>query len=270
MKVQKQYPDYIIIHRLGDFYEVMGENAKILANELELTLTGRDMKLKERVPMIGFPYHMSEVYINKITKNHNVAIMENEEIIIKTKQIEENPLISFFGSENYKDEECCRDTDDTPLYLNYSKGYLILGTKDNSSFINKYKIKYDSSIDFMENYYKLFNSISNNQQKEESSLDKFNKIKENYPNYLILIKNQNYYESYENQLEIPKHLNSILQKEKELMKLAINEHIDLNLMLLTFEFNLAILEENILSIIPKANSKEKKYKINFTTGEYLQ
>lgn len=78
-EVQKKYPDSVIVMRLGDFYEVMGENAKVVADELGLTLTGRDVGLAERVPMCGYPYHVAEVYAEKILENHSVVILEDGE-----------------------------------------------------------------------------------------------------------------------------------------------------------------------------------------------
>ncbi len=78
MNIQAQYPDSIIAYRLGDFYEVFGGNAVMIANELDLTLTGRDCGLDERVPMIGFPYHAAETYISKIIQHgHKIAIAED-------------------------------------------------------------------------------------------------------------------------------------------------------------------------------------------------
>ena len=66
--------------RLGDFYEVFGKNAEVLANELPLTLTGRDYGLESRVPMIGFPYHTAEMYFGKILSNgHTLVVMENDD-----------------------------------------------------------------------------------------------------------------------------------------------------------------------------------------------
>ena len=62
---------------MGDFYEVFGKNAVTLAEELNLTLTGRDCGLDSRVPMIGFPYHAADAYIAKIVTKHKVAIAEN-------------------------------------------------------------------------------------------------------------------------------------------------------------------------------------------------
>lgn len=64
--------------RLGDFYEVFGEHAVGLANELDLTLTGRDCGLKSRVPMIGFPYHCAELYFKKINAKHDLVIIESD------------------------------------------------------------------------------------------------------------------------------------------------------------------------------------------------
>lgn len=75
---EKQKPNAIVAYRLGDFYEVFGEKATTLVNELSLTLTGRDFGLESRIPMVGFPYHVSEKYFNKIVEKHDLYIIENE------------------------------------------------------------------------------------------------------------------------------------------------------------------------------------------------
>lgn len=78
MSIQAHYPDSIIAYRLGDFYEVFGSNAVTIAEELDLTLTGRDCGLDERVPMIGFPFHAADVYFAKIAANgHKLAVAED-------------------------------------------------------------------------------------------------------------------------------------------------------------------------------------------------
>ena len=82
LNIQAEYPDSIIAYRLGDFYEVFGDNAVKIAEELALTLTGRDCGLDERVPMIGFPFHAAEVYFSKIVnKGHKLAVAEDLEEI---------------------------------------------------------------------------------------------------------------------------------------------------------------------------------------------
>lgn len=82
LNIQAEYPDSIIAYRLGDFYEVFGDNAVKIAEELDLTLTGRDCGLDERVPMIGFPFHAADVYFSKIvSKGHKLAVAEDLEEI---------------------------------------------------------------------------------------------------------------------------------------------------------------------------------------------
>lgn len=76
------YPNDIVLERLGDFYEAFNEDATILSDELDLTLTGRNVGLESRVPLVGFPYHVSDAYIAKIRQKHSVVIIEsNGEIV---------------------------------------------------------------------------------------------------------------------------------------------------------------------------------------------
>ncbi len=90
-ELQDAYPDVIIAMRVGDFYEIFGDNAVIVSRELDLTLTGRNVGFPERMPMVGFPYHMAEVYAQKIAKNHKVALGSNlEDLTFHTPQVEED------------------------------------------------------------------------------------------------------------------------------------------------------------------------------------
>ena len=77
LKLQEQYPDCIVACRLGDFYEVFGDNAKLLSETLGLMLTSRDCGLSERVPMVGFPYHAADNYISK-AEEHGLKIVISE------------------------------------------------------------------------------------------------------------------------------------------------------------------------------------------------
>lgn len=85
IEFQNKYPDCIIAYRLGDFYEIFGENAVLVANRLEMTLTGRDCGLSERVPMIGIPYHVINNYIAKIIEFGKIALVEQSGVDIKEK-----------------------------------------------------------------------------------------------------------------------------------------------------------------------------------------
>ncbi len=78
MSYQAEYKTAIVAYRLGDFYEVFGDNAVTLGNELSLTITSRDVGLKARIPMVGFPYHAAENYFAKIVRKHDLYIIENE------------------------------------------------------------------------------------------------------------------------------------------------------------------------------------------------
>ena len=77
LEAQKLDPKAIVLLRVGDFYEVMGENAQTVAEEVVLTLTSRDVGLSERVPMCGFPYFASDAYIEKILEHHGVILAED-------------------------------------------------------------------------------------------------------------------------------------------------------------------------------------------------
>ena len=76
-KFVEQYPGCTIAYRVGDFYEVFGKNAVAISNELDLTLTSREMGLDKRLPMIGFPYHCAERYFEEIAKKHKLVIVED-------------------------------------------------------------------------------------------------------------------------------------------------------------------------------------------------
>lgn len=79
-EMKKQYPDTILFFRLGDFYEMFYDDAKLVSRELELTLTGRDCGQEERAPMCGIPFHSYESYVARlIAKGYKVAICEQME-----------------------------------------------------------------------------------------------------------------------------------------------------------------------------------------------
>ena len=108
-EIQKQYPSAVIIYRLGDFYEVLGDNAKVVANSLELTLTGRDCGLKERIPMVGFPHHCADTYILKIHKYYDLVLVENDSKIEflpkKSTQTVEESQKHWIDDYTYVDED---------------------------------------------------------------------------------------------------------------------------------------------------------------------
>ncbi len=80
LEIKKEYSDYILFYRLGDFYEMFFEDAKKVSRELELTLTGKNCGAAERAPMCGVPYHAAEGYLNRLVKmGYKVAVCEQTE-----------------------------------------------------------------------------------------------------------------------------------------------------------------------------------------------
>lgn len=77
LEVKKNLMDCIVFYRLGDFYEMFFEDAKIGSNELDLVLTGRNAGVEEKVPMCGIPYHAANSYIQRLSnKGYKIAIVE--------------------------------------------------------------------------------------------------------------------------------------------------------------------------------------------------
>ncbi len=80
MEIKAQNEDSILFFRLGDFYEMFFEDAKIANEELDLVLTGKDCGGEERAPMCGVPYHSCEAYIARlVSRGYKVAVCEQTE-----------------------------------------------------------------------------------------------------------------------------------------------------------------------------------------------
>lgn len=124
LRVQKANPDSIVVYHLGDFYEVMGEKAEQAATILDLTLTGRNVGLPERVPMCGFPYHVAEQYIEKLLDKVSVVVVEpdKEPFFIKS-HIEEPKTPELVELSPEESEEIDRifseqeETEEQPDYV---------------------------------------------------------------------------------------------------------------------------------------------------------
>ena len=124
LRVQKANPDSIVVYRLGDFYEVIGEKAEQAATILDLTLTGRNVGLPERVPMCGFPYHVTEQYIEKLLDKVSVVVVEpdKEPVFIKS-HVEEPKMPELVELSPEESEELDRifseqeETEEQPDYV---------------------------------------------------------------------------------------------------------------------------------------------------------
>ena len=96
LEIKNNYQDCILFFRLGDFYEMFFEDAKLASKELELTLTGKNCGLEERAPMCGVPFHSAEGYIAKLVdKGYKVAICEQVEDPATSKGIVKREVIQI-------------------------------------------------------------------------------------------------------------------------------------------------------------------------------
>lgn len=77
-QLETKYSGGIIFFRLGDFYEIFGANAVKVSKELDLTLTGRDVGLPERIPMTGLPYHAVDTYVAKLVERGYTVVLVDD------------------------------------------------------------------------------------------------------------------------------------------------------------------------------------------------
>ena len=76
--MQRQYPNNILLYRVGDFYEALDKGAELLARTIGLTLTGLSCGEAGRHPMCGIPYHALDVYVDKIKQHFAITIMDSD------------------------------------------------------------------------------------------------------------------------------------------------------------------------------------------------
>lgn len=133
LKIKNKYPDTLILFRLGDFYELFFDDAKIASRELQLALTGKAAGAKERVPMCGVPHHAISSYIDKlIAKGYKVGIVEQLEDPSLAKGIVERDVVQIITpgafldikdkANNYLGEISCTDNYFVFSYCDVSTG----------------------------------------------------------------------------------------------------------------------------------------------------
>ena len=96
LSIKENYQDTLILFRLGDFYELFFDDAKIASKELQLTLTGKNAGTEERVPMCGVPHHAVKSYIQKlVTRGYKVGIVEQVEDPATAKGIVKRDVVQI-------------------------------------------------------------------------------------------------------------------------------------------------------------------------------
>ena len=189
LKTKSECEDTLLFYRLGDFYELFFEDAEIASHELELTLTGKNAGLEERVPMCGVPHHAANIYIQKLVdKGYKVAICEQVEDPKTAKGIVKREVIEVVSRGTLTNTEALNEHDFnfiasiTDNFINYifsyadllsGKVYACYLSHDKNkliSYINNLNIKevvvnssFDKEILFeLKNNYNVFISINDN------------------------------------------------------------------------------------------------------------
>ena len=104
LKMKEENPDSILFYRLGDFYELFFEDAKLVSQELDLVLTGRSAGVEEKVPMCGIPFHAANSYIQRLVKKgYKVAICEQLEDPSSAKGLVDRGIIKIITPGTYMD-----------------------------------------------------------------------------------------------------------------------------------------------------------------------
>jgi len=106
LETKDNYEDVILFYRLGDFYEMFFDDAINVSRELELTLTGKNAGLDEKIPMCGVPHHAANIYLDKlIEKGYKVAICEQVEDPKQTKGIVKREVIRIVSKGTVMSDE---------------------------------------------------------------------------------------------------------------------------------------------------------------------
>jgi len=170
ISVKKDYPDVIIFYRLGDFYEIFFEDAITASRELELTLTGRNAGLDERVPMCGVPHHASNIYVEKLVdKGYKVGICEQLEDAKNAKGMVERGLTGIISKGTIMNCESLKENEFNYIgsIIDFNHAYGLCYTDITTGIIYTSLIEYSKS--------KLVSELVSIGLKEvvvESSLDK--------------------------------------------------------------------------------------------------
>lgn len=196
--VKRNYPDTIVFFRLGDFYEMFGQDAVTASKVLQITLTSRDRSKEDPIPMCGIPHFTAETYIAKLIKaGYKVAVCEQVEDPKEAKGIvrrevvrvvtpgtflpdnpkENNYILGFFQKENiygiavadittgeFLVYETCNNLEDEINRFQPKEILYPLSFKNNAAIIDKlgdyYLTNYDDwYFDYIEAYRKLIKHL---------------------------------------------------------------------------------------------------------------
>lgn len=128
MEIKDEHEDELLFYRLGDFYELFFEDGILCSRELELTLTGKNAGLEEKVPMCGVPFHSVKPYIEKlISKGYKVAICEQLEDPKKSKGMVKRGVVALYSKGTIVDYDMLNSHDSNYIasILDFKTNYIL-------------------------------------------------------------------------------------------------------------------------------------------------
>ena len=195
LKTKSEYEGIILFYRLGDFYEMFFDDAITASHELELTLTGKQCGLKERVPMCGVPHHAVNIYLEKlIEKGYKVAICEQMEDPKTAKGIVKREVIQIVSAGTLTSTEIVNEKDFNYIASITDYNYLYVLSYADLLSGKVYTTKIEKNND------KLISHIVNLNIKEIVVRDTFDvdlihKLKSNYNIFISYYDNDELYKS---------------------------------------------------------------------------
>ncbi len=149
LEIKEKNEDIIIFFRLGDFYEMFFEDAIKVSRELELTLTGKNAGLKEKIPMCGIPHHAANIYIEKLVeRGYKIGICEQlEDPKSVEKGIVKRDLIQIISKGTIIDDESLVEFENNYIgnILDFNHAYVICYTDISTGEINTTLVEHNVS-----------------------------------------------------------------------------------------------------------------------------
>lgn len=149
LEIKEKNEDIIIFFRLGDFYEMFFEDAIKVSRELELTLTGKNAGLKEKIPMCGIPHHAANIYIEKLVeRGYKIGICEQlEDPKSVEKGIVKRDLIQIISKGTIIDDESLVEFENNYIgnILDFNHAYVICYTDISTGEINTTLLEHNVS-----------------------------------------------------------------------------------------------------------------------------
>lgn len=180
MEIKDNYEEELLFYRLGDFYELFFDDGLIASRECELTLTGKNAGLDEKIPMCGVPFHSVKPYIEKlVSKGYKIAICEQLEDPKTTKKVVKRGVVQVISKGTIVDNDLLNEHDNNYIasLLDFKYIYILTYADISTGSLNILEIPYQKD--------KLINEILNLNIKEliladDSDKDFIELLKNNY------------------------------------------------------------------------------------------